>query len=949
MSAQTLRRLGRVLIPLVIVSAASLGSVLAGSAQNASWQEAAAGTYAFQPEAILSDGPQASAQSAALRTQMVMMLDGSGSINAAEWSIIRIGLAEAVNNPECLPPDGSLQLTIIQFARQTAVLEVGPLVIDSPATAAAAADQIRLMRQLEWTTPIATGICLGANVLRYHPAAQFDPALKQVLNLVTDGVPNVCGTCDACPTQGPPWTCEGLPRCPGECTDLYCPPAEDAAVVARNYALSLLQMDPAQDEFDVEGVGITETNKEWLRTSIAWPGSNEWLPPARPPGPGWVRVVAGPQEFADTVCEKLKLAAAGTDFGDAPDSSDPTVPSGYDFPTLLVNNGARHAIGDIRMGTYVDAELDGQPIDQDDVLPPAAPDDEDGVVFLGAGPPGGPYALPYKAGQNGAVQITVRTTGAVAGTGFLHGWFDWNQDGDWNDLQENVFSGYAIPLAPGVYTIDFPVPSSALAAPPGVTWARFRLDDQDLRTVDGLARNGEVEDYSEAVVCPRLAIEITPEPASGCTPLTVRFAASVSGGTPPYQYEWDFGDGSTSTLENPVHTYDAGTYTVTVTVTDHYGCSTTHSEPGLVTVYALPTARFSAEPSSGFVPLTVQFSDTSIPADAPIAEWYWDFGDGGTSTQQHPSHTYTEPGAYAVTLAVVDGYGCANTVVQPNQILAGELEISKYRPHGVICATHTFWYYICVTNTSEVPVQAINPVLTDVLPAGVAAYSVLASEPGQFDGIHTVIWNLDNLAPDDSACVWIRAQTYGTAAGTWITNQAWIDADNVQQPILATDVAYVYRPPCPPERTVTPPPTATPTRTPTPTTTATATPTATAVPAPTATPTTGGILACLWDDRDGDGMRDPDEPGLTNSPVDLWDHQGQWVDSCTMSAVDGCCTFADLLPGFYTVTPGVPAGFFSTTVRNAEVEVLAGRLSRVSFGSRQFHSLLLPVLVKHPT
>jgi uncharacterized repeat protein (TIGR01451 family) len=654
-------------------------------------------------------------------------------------------------------------------------------------------------------------------------------------------------------------------------------------------------------------------------------------------------VVADPQEFADTVCEKFKLASAGLDFGDAPDSSDPAVPPGYDFPTLLANNGARHAIGDIRMGTYVDAELDGQPIDQDDVLPPAAPDDEDGVVFLGAGPPGGPYALPYRAGQNGAVQITIRAIGTPVGTGYLHGWFDWNQDGDWNDLQEEAFSGYAIPLAAGVYTIDFPVPTSALEAPPGVTWARFRLDDQNLGTVDGWAGNGEVEDHNEAVVCPRFIIEVEPEPASGCEPLTVRFDATVSGGTPPYQYEWDLGDGSSSTLEHPVHTYEAGAYTVSVTVTDQYGCSATHSEPNLVRVYALPTARFTADPSSGFVPLTVQFTDTSIPADAPIAEWYWDFGDGATSAAQNPSHTYAEPGPYTVTLSVADAYGCRDTVAQPNQILAGELEIAKHRPHGVVCATHTFWYYICVTNTSDFPLEAINPVLTDVLPEGIAPYSVLVSEAGQFDGVDTVTWELDDLAPGEGACVWIRAQTFGSAAGAWITNRAWIDADNVQEPILVTEVAYVYREPCPPQSTATPPPTATPT----PTAPPPSTPTATPGPAPTVTPTTGGILACLWSDLDGDGSQDPDEEGLASAPVDLWDHQGQWLDSCRTMSTDGCCTFGDLSPGWYTVGPGAMPGMFFTTARHAEVEVFAGKVKRVSFGSRQLRILLLPVIIKN--
>jgi PKD repeat protein len=606
---------------------------------------------------------------------------------------------------------------------------------------------------------------------------------------------------------------------------------------------------------------------------------------------------------------------------------------------LLASNGARHRIGDIRLGTFVDSEPDGQPIDQDDVLPPGAPDDEDGVIFLGAGPPGGPYTLPYIAGQNGAVQITISTTRVTAGTGYLHGWFDWNQDGDWNDAHENAFSGFAVPLAPGVFTMDFEVPVDALPAPPGVTWARFRLDDQNLNTVDGLAFNGEVEDYREAVVCQQLVIELVP--ASGCEPLTVQLNASVSGGTPPYQYYWDLGDGTSSTLQRPVHTYDAGTYTVTLTVTDEYGCSATRREPGLITVHGLPTPRFTADPSIGFAPLTVQFSDASIPADAPIAEWHWDLGDGTTSIQQDPSHTYTEPGAYTVTLTVTDSFGCSNIVSQPNLVVAGEMQLSKYRPHGEICATDVFWYYICVTNTSEGPLSAINPVISDVLPHGIAPYSVLVSEPGVFDGVNTVTWDLDSMAPGDHTCVWIRAQTYLSAAGQHITNRAWLEADNLPEPVVATDVAYVYRPPCPPQRTVVPPPTSTPTSRPTRTRTPTSTPTAMA----TARPSTGGIVTCLWNDLDGDGFRDGHEVGLPGLGIEVQDDQGQFVDACSTDAA-GCCTIIGLPPGLYTVIGGAAADTFFTTARSVEVEVLAGQLSDVSFGSRQLHRLHLPLIIK---
>jgi hypothetical protein len=64
-------------------------------------------------------------------------------------------------------------------------------------------------------------------------------------------------------------------------------------------------------------------------------------------------------------------------------------------------------------------------------------------------------------------------------------------------------------------------------------------------------------------------------------------------------------------------------------------------------------------------------------------------------------------------------------------------------------------------------------------------------------------------------------------------------------------------------------------------------------------------------------------------------------------STDGCCTFGDLSPGWYTVGPGAMPGMFFTTARHAEVEVFAGKVERVSFGSRQLRILLLPVIIKN--
>jgi PKD repeat protein len=77
-----------------------------------------------------------------------------------------------------------------------------------------------------------------------------------------------------------------------------------------------------------------------------------------------------------------------------------------------------------------------------------------------------------------------------------------------------------------------------------------------------------------------------------------------------------------------------------------------------------PTASFSASPTTGVVPLSVQFSDAS---SGSIGEWLWEFGDGETSTQRNPRHSYTEPGRYDVTLRVT-GPGGTKSLKQAEAI-----------------------------------------------------------------------------------------------------------------------------------------------------------------------------------------------------------------------------------------------------------------------------------------
>lgn len=155
-------------------------------------------------------------------------------------------------------------------------------------------------------------------------------------------------------------------------------------------------------------------------------------------------------------------------------------------------------------------------------------------------------------------------------------------------------------------------------------------------------------------------------PISGAAPLTVQFS-NLSTNTPT-AYEWTFGDGTTSTLKNPSKTYaNAGSYTVTLKATNAAG-SDTETKTGYITVTAGTfAAEFSGSPTSGNVPLIVQFTDSS--SGSPTA-WSWDFGDGTASTAQNPTKTYTAAGSYTVKLTA-SKVGATSTKTRTGYITAG--------------------------------------------------------------------------------------------------------------------------------------------------------------------------------------------------------------------------------------------------------------------------------------
>jgi gliding motility-associated-like protein len=125
---------------------------------------------------------------------------------------------------------------------------------------------------------------------------------------------------------------------------------------------------------------------------------------------------------------------------------------------------------------------------------------------------------------------------------------------------------------------------------------------------------------------------------------------------------WQFSDGFTSTLSNPNHCFQPGSFNATLIVTDNNGCRDTLTIPSAVTVHPNPVAAFALGPQpTTILEPNICFTDQSTN---DVITWYWNFDDPNdltTSTIQNPCHAYSDTGTYCASLIVTNQYGCWNT------------------------------------------------------------------------------------------------------------------------------------------------------------------------------------------------------------------------------------------------------------------------------------------------
>ncbi|HET6990838.1 MAG TPA: PKD domain-containing protein, partial [Bacteroidia bacterium] len=184
-----------------------------------------------------------------------------------------------------------------------------------------------------------------------------------------------------------------------------------------------------------------------------------------------------------------------------------------------------------------------------------------------------------------------------------------------------------------------------------------------------VVENGCTGVYTDTVfVYPIPTADFSAIPIQGCVPYTVQFANNSIVGTPA-TYQWDFGDGFTSTAVNPIHTYtNVGTYDVQLIITTTNGCIgiDTFMVPNMVTVLPIPTAGFSVSSNSVsiFEPF-IGVTDQSQNADSCVMN----FGDGFITSDCNSVHTYWNYGNYTITQIVYNQFGCSDTMQIPVEVI----------------------------------------------------------------------------------------------------------------------------------------------------------------------------------------------------------------------------------------------------------------------------------------
>lgn len=287
------------------------------------------------------------------------------------------------------------------------------------------------------------------------------------------------------------------------------------------------------------------------------------------------------------------------------------------------------------------------------------------------------------------------------------------------------------------YQWDFGNGNTSVLPNPGASFNEEKTFTVTLTIKDG----SQVSTQSKTItVYKKPEISFTVSPSKGCLPLLVTFTNTSSPGDGYIAYSyWDFGDGATSqsTNHDGQHTYYFEQLaTVSLTTANNYGCVSTLTKENIINIRPSLQAGFLADKMILCdAPGTVNFSNTS--SGPGTLSYNWEFGDGATSDQKEPSHTYAQKGIYSVKLTVTSSEGCTQTAVRGSYINVGNFT-SDFNFPSLICTNQYVTF-----NGNSTPVPNSGTWLID----GVYNYYTYGNGSVSYQfagpGIHTIELNND--------------------------------------------------------------------------------------------------------------------------------------------------------------------------------------------------------------
>lgn len=242
---------------------------------------------------------------------------------------------------------------------------------------------------------------------------------------------------------------------------------------------------------------------------------------------------------------------------------------------------------------------------------------------------------------------------------------------------------------------------------------------------------------------PPPTVSFTGSPTSGPLSLTVNFTNTSVGAT---NYNWNFGDGNSSVVVNPVNTYtNAGNFSVTLTAIGAGGTNSLTLANYIVVTNPPPVVAFVASTTNGGAPLTVFFTNLTVGA----TNYSWDFGDGQSNAAANPTNIYQSEGSYTVTLTAF-GPGGQSALVQSNYIV-----LSNSSPVLAPIANETVHPGMTVLFTNSATDPDANQTMMFSLDPGAPASASIDSGTGVF------AWTPDSSYANTTNAITVRATDNG--------------------------------------------------------------------------------------------------------------------------------------------------------------------------------------------